>query len=243
MTELMDLGVIFLYNDKIGDYAEEYGPELWWLIYQADVRFRSEHVQRIYTYELTDEERADKPWEAAFAKGMEDKEFWYSELEKPALISISKRSSLIQAGGDATVAKDKKEHAANTIVMPAPYHESMSSTTRTIPTKPTIDKKTAGKLQRGTAGTITQLPNGLYPCHDYQCGKCKTGTGNQCTQDKNATHVCELCGQPGHGSSFRTERCTAQHHKASSSNKGGKGGKSGKGGKNKWGSWSPGATW
>ena len=65
-TDFMDLGVLVLDEDKIGNYDDEYGADLWWLIYQTDVRFRSEHVARIFTYNLTDEERAYKPWEAAF---------------------------------------------------------------------------------------------------------------------------------------------------------------------------------
>ena len=44
--EAVSLGRLEAYSDKINHYADRYGPEVWALLYQADVRCRSEYMGR-----------------------------------------------------------------------------------------------------------------------------------------------------------------------------------------------------
>ena len=47
MMKILSVATTDKYRKKIRDYAERYGPECWVMIYQADVRFRYEKVEKV----------------------------------------------------------------------------------------------------------------------------------------------------------------------------------------------------
>jgi hypothetical protein len=88
------------YGEKIRSLHQQYGPQFWWVIYQADVRMRSEHMERLRR-DLEVKKRAfstvdptvasilvsydvNKPWEGVFkaAAGIEASEFWNVEVRE-----------------------------------------------------------------------------------------------------------------------------------------------------------------
>ena len=99
--------------ERYGEFFHQlvgmYGPESWFLIYQADVRFRPEDMERIrrnvqITYESqTPEENArtgyvsERPWDWVWlwgaALGETGRTFWESEVHRPAVFFLARIKS------------------------------------------------------------------------------------------------------------------------------------------------------
>ena len=105
--EAVDFGNLINYRKKIESYWNLYGPEVWALIYQADVRARLEEMERIRRRLEEDAARAkqrrieplydyeeQRPWNSVWEAIVDDEKFWNSELEKKAQLILSKAHSL-----------------------------------------------------------------------------------------------------------------------------------------------------
>ena len=103
------------YGEFIRQLVDMYGPESWFLIYQADVRFRSEEMERIrrnaqIAYEDNTSDAISRsgysphrPWDWVWAAALGDagRGFWESEVHRPAvffLARIKSRNETIQDG-------------------------------------------------------------------------------------------------------------------------------------------------
>ena len=103
------------YGEFIRQLVDMYGPESWFLIYQADVRFRSEEMERIRrNAQIACEDKdpdanarsgyfPDRPWDWVWAAALGDtgRGFWESEVHRPAvffLARIKSRNETIQDG-------------------------------------------------------------------------------------------------------------------------------------------------
>ena len=103
------------YGEFIRQLVDMYGPESWFLIYQADVRFRSEEMERIRrSAQIAHEDNAseanpragyspDRPWDWVWAAALGDagRGFWESEVHRPAvffLARIKSRNETVQDG-------------------------------------------------------------------------------------------------------------------------------------------------
>ena len=84
------------YSRLFGRYMSRYGAASWFQMYQAYVRCRSEHMERIRRRgeeELAVAKAAghvhaldvSRPWDWVWAEVARDLEFWRIELEEPAL--------------------------------------------------------------------------------------------------------------------------------------------------------------
>ncbi len=89
-----------------------YGPKVGVIVYQADVRARLEHLERMKRKGLklmpagvaTGERQFDgsRPWDWSLAEVVADDSFWKRELEEPALLVLSNSGALSQmVEGDA----------------------------------------------------------------------------------------------------------------------------------------------
>ena len=95
------------YGEFIRQFVGMYGPESWFVIYQAGVRFRSEEMERIRrnvqaTYEnQTPEENAragyvsERPWDWVWGAALGDmgRTFWESEVHRPAVFFLARIKS------------------------------------------------------------------------------------------------------------------------------------------------------
>ena len=93
--------------------AERYGPNCWGIVYQADVRMRSEEVPRILR-RLEREHAAavaaggthvfdpDKPWELVWATAVKQHDWWLKEVKEPALLYLAHARSLSALVDDDT---------------------------------------------------------------------------------------------------------------------------------------------
>ena len=97
----VELGRLDMYANMIKRYVSRYGSSVWFQIYQAESRCRSEHMERVRR--RGEEERAramsagmshplnpKRPWDWVWGEVLTDAHFWRIELEEPALIILSR---------------------------------------------------------------------------------------------------------------------------------------------------------
>ena len=97
LLEVATSEVLDQYADHVRDLTELYGDEVWFLVYLADCRMRSEVFPRLRReLELEHEERLatgvpssynpSKPWDGVFAAATSAKEFWTDEVREKAIM-------------------------------------------------------------------------------------------------------------------------------------------------------------
>jgi len=79
------------YAARIEKCAEDY-PELWWIVGLADIRCRSEHLERVRRWALVEHRQgrlpdfnAAQPWDVVFREVAKDHTFWSQEVDKKAM--------------------------------------------------------------------------------------------------------------------------------------------------------------
>ena len=184
----MTLGTTLDYAALMEEYHSRYGSVIWAVLYQADVRFRLEHLERIRrTLDLQNAEaRAanvlptfklskEMPWDSCFQFGMKDAGFWKREFEEPALLVVTKsRSANDLVAGDAPLAGKASATASNPDAHqyhdePAPKRQKKSGVIKQV--KDT-HKVVGGKFTHNRAN---------YPvCLGFQLGQCQPAKNGWC---------------------------------------------------------------
>ena len=115
------------YGEHIRHLVETYGPEVWFLVYQADDRFRSEEMERMRrTEQIAFEElspdaqsasayKPDHPWEWIFGAAVGDagRDYWDTEVHKRAVFYLTKlktRSETLEDGTTLSLAAEGPGH-------------------------------------------------------------------------------------------------------------------------------------
>ncbi len=159
------------YSEYIRGQVTQFGEDAWWLIYRADHRMRSEHLERVrrnlratpahgYT-ELT-------PWSACYCAAVKDADFWQRELATPATLWLA-RNKRESGEGQQVVNPDKKR-------------------------KTRANRRTTGedKSVKGEDGIFTLNRKGLEICTSYNVGKCGTPAAQgRCRHQRS--HQCNKC--------------------------------------------------
>ena len=165
------------YSEMVRGFVQQYGEESWPFISRADVRMRSEHLDR-----LRRELRANPahgyqenhPWGACFASAIKEVEFWQKELVTPALMFMTRNKREGAPEGSETAGKPKKK------TRPARRHQGEDLS------------------QKGSDGTYVKNRKGLERCLLYGQGRC--GTENAQGKCKNGrSHQCNKCLGPHPG--------------------------------------------
>jgi len=186
------------YGEYVRQLCETYGPEAWFLIAQADDRFRSEEMERLrrvaqITYEgLSEDARSnssfqpDRPWEWAFGAtlGEQGRDFWDAEVHRKALFYLTKlksRGETLEDGTTLCLASDKpgaKSRNSDTRA-PSPGADPIRKKKKKPSGKKqkNVSKEICLKFQRGTCSE--PCPHGRRHVHADQD---KAGTGGG--QDK-----------------------------------------------------------
>jgi hypothetical protein len=187
MLDLVRRPQLAAYRAKITAFHARYGPKCWALLYQADVRCRSELMDRLRfrlqalhnaalqctppkatTFDPT------RPWDSVWAAALADTEFWSEEFSHDALLIITGTTRAGDVLGDDAIVSSASASAAQ---QPAERQHP--------PTKP----KKPTNTDKG-------------PCKAYNAGKCP---GKTCSKGFGR-HVCAICGNSDHGAS----NCTKQ---------------------------------
>jgi hypothetical protein len=161
------------YRAKICALHAQYGPRCWALLYQADVRCRSEHMELVRFRLLSKHNAAmtagnpttfdtAHPWDATWGAAVMDADFWKEEFEVNALLILTGAARIAD-----TLGADAPTEGASSSEMP----------------------KTPGKAQ-----PKAQAAKGNATCRNYNFGTCH---GNTCPGG-HGKHICSICGSPKH---------------------------------------------
>ena len=143
MSGSFDLGNLLSYSDFIMRQHTRYGPQCWLLLYQADTRFRLEHLPRLRRRLEDEHSRAvavhgttpfepTRPWNFSLASGVTDSAWWNLEFTEPAMMLLARTASLAAfVGGDAPVGATAARAPGSTSILP----HAVSYTHLTLPTK------------------------------------------------------------------------------------------------------------
>ena len=128
MFRVVSSGRLRRYADKIATYVNRC-PDAWGVIYQADVRTRSEHFPRVLEKATEYHAKAvarnwdseflpDKPWKEVFRRVLDDESDWWYELIEIPFQSIipgaAKPSRFI--GTDAVTRAENLGHGCDDVV-------------------------------------------------------------------------------------------------------------------------------
>ena len=201
----LSLGRLEEYSDKIVHYSNRYGPEVWALLYQADVRARSELWERKRREAERDKEKAEragkhhgldpaKPWDFSLHAVTMDAEWWRKHVEEPAILVIAKVKSL------ATVMA--QDHNANGL-QPPPRNPTRHAEEwgASDYQQPPAKKARGAFKQHNVHNGVYSTNRGNVPlCEGWNDGSCtQTGRQNRCGRDWYKAHQCSGCLSSDHG--------------------------------------------
>ena len=198
------------YAKKISNLAALYGPSTWHLLYQADVRCRSEHMEHLkfllieqHNADLIAHRRsdfnADMPWDSVWQAAIDDKDYWEKEFTVNATMILNKVKSMNDVlKGDAPAAHKDDSSASSQLYAPDGIH--LSQNQLQIPPQPRGQKRKQQPPSRKQSAS--------RPCSNFMSGNCtagmRTGPGQICAADPNCFHPggsCNRCGSAQHHAS------------------------------------------
>ena len=166
LLEVADSERLDAYSEHIRGYVTQFGDQAWWLIYRAECRLRSEHMERLrrILHEKPEYGHTQaRSWNAVFAAAIRDSEFWTRELITPAMLWLSQQQSSAsqgQGGGNASTGGSPSKRAR-----PAEEREDKK--------KGKKQKKYEGEdLSEKKGDTFVLNRRGARICEGYNRGKC-----------------------------------------------------------------------
>ena len=254
-TGLLMLGAVSIsnllkYHDLMKKYHERYGPSVWHLQYQSEVRQRQErmiHHRRAGQEEArlaastssTSRFSADKPWDYAWARAVEDFHWWRSELEEPCLLILTRTRSLAaMVDGDVEInaepeAKRRKGGGSGAQdVQKSGWESGYGSQELSLK-----NSKFHERQHNVSNGAHVTNRRGVVLCNDFNLGTCTETIGqNRCKKEPNKIHQCSKCFSLDHPATQCTKALTGPPAQpAWIANRKGSGGKGGGKSKGKFG--------
>ena len=185
-TTLLLLGAVSTeklehYGEFVRTLVDMYGPDAWFLVYQADDRFRSEEIERLRRHAQISYEglpldarstcsvgsapyNPEKPWDWAFGAvlGEMGREYWDLEVHKRAVFYLTRLKTKQESLDDGTtLAVPHAEKAAP--VTPNSGNKGNGGGART-------PKKTKNKRKRDKDASPPNASNEV--CLNFQRGRC-----------------------------------------------------------------------
>ena len=200
-----NLGV---YRDYMIYQAKHNGHSVWPLLYQADVRCRSERMPVIRDQLVTEHNAritaslpstfdTSCPWDRVFKEAIESPEserWWAKEFEKPALRIITRMGTIGEMlDGDAKV----EEMNARTLAGSVRNAPTLDEAYRGAPARTNAEKKRGNNKNKGnkTPQTSGQSSKGkMELCKRFNSGKCEAcGPDRVCPKEPSRLHKCSKC--------------------------------------------------
>ena len=179
LLEAADSERLDAYADFIRDLCHQFGPEAWGIIYQADVRMRSEFMDRVKR-DLADSKEfgftSANPWSAVFASAVRQADFWSREATIPCTLLLARQKGTPKGGDDDSSSQGAK------------------------PSKQPKKKRTGAKRYTGenkskwdkSKGAYTHSRKGFEICEKFNRGACGNGKAqSRCPAGRS--HQCNLC--------------------------------------------------
>ena len=183
LLQAIDSERIDSYIDHIKELHNRFGSECWGLIYRADVRMRSEHMERVkreldtapqYGYSSA------APWSAVFFASTKDAEFWSKEVIIPGTLLLAKGST-----------GPSKPNAATSDSSDGPATSKKPRTGRGKKRKYKGDDSVFDEKEK----VYTHNRKKIEICKKYNMGKCGDGRP-QGKCPNNRSHQCNKCMGP-----------------------------------------------
>ena len=158
-------------------FLQQFGEEAWFLIYRADVRLRSEQLERIRRALRANPQHGyteASPWGVCFTAATKDSDFWSKELVTPATLWLSTSKKRATGGDDGAT------------------HQDANDETHPKKKKRANRRYTGEDKSRQDNGVYTINRKGVEICRAYNDGKC----GSAAAQGKcknSRSHQCNLC--------------------------------------------------
>ena len=186
----VELGRLDMYANMIKRYVSRYGSSVWFQIYQAETRCRSEHMERVRR--RGDEERAraeaagmshpmnpKRPWDWVWGEVILDAHFWRIELEEPALIILSRRMG--------------RPPTSDNVAQIRPGKSLFREDLNWRPVKFTRTHDVSCNL-------FVSNRKGRKLCAAFNTGACVSDShSTDCPNDGNFVHQCSRCLDTSHG--------------------------------------------
>ena len=231
MMDILKISTMENYFDKIKDYITKFGPDLWCLIYQAEVRARQEHWERCRrigaeahskatTAGASHEFDPSQPWDWSLQCLIDDDKFWKKEIEDDAVLILAKIKTLGgTVDGDADTGGRKRNRGDG---------PSSSGGGQGRERSPPAKKRKSHEVD--SQGRMVCNRSGVRLCSGFQDGSCtNTGRDNRCGSDRSKSHQCVICLSTEHGADHPTKCSRPAAKMPRMSEKGsGKGGKKGR---------------
>ena len=221
------------YGEHIRKLHIRFGPEFWWIVYQADIKMRLEHFERLRRIAeavhqasvgvagATSSFNPKKPWDTVFSMAVGARDFWSEHVTDPALLFLSQvktRANLEDDLGSAPIQSNSPPSKGGN------KGNGQKRQFWEVDTSPTSASSGGDGSRQGADGRFTHNRKGGPLCHGFQDGSC--GPGVYCP--KGYKHQCAICLDNRHGA----HEC--RNSKPSFSGKGKKGKGKGKKGRGKW---------
>ena len=233
------------YRKHIHRLSAQFGPKVWHLLYQCDVRCRQELMEasrmklqeqhntalaqnRVSTF---DPKRPwDSVWEDVISSNMATK-WWRDNFETPGFMILTHTKSL-ESMIDSDAPVDNGHGAGSYRPSPPPgFSVTAAHPGARRPKAPKKPKPVYAPQQQGTDGSMASNRKGRRLCPGFQDGSCTDTVGTAtCGKDRSMTHQCAKCLSQGHGANYPSP-CQRNQVSPNDSGKGkfGKGKKGGKG--------------
>ena len=216
------------YRERISKLSEDY-PASWWIVAMADMRMRSEHLERIrrkISHEHAELHRAglpsdfdpDRPWDKVFREAARDNEYWHEQVDKKALLFAARVQSAaslsdVGVGTLREVGSGRKRTAEENSGSDLESRPAPKKGKKTVRLTPTIHAgqgqgKGGGRGRGGGAGKSgdSKTPDGRF-FRDldgkqlcWDWNRSVSGCADKCANDR--AHKCEWCRGP-----HRTVQC------------------------------------
>ena len=213
------------YKSMIKRYALQYGPSVWHLLYQTDVRCREEMMEAMNFRLAANHAAANatpgqygihpsvissydplRPWDSVWHAVVKEETWWRKEFETPAMLIITRINSLHNSlDGDIVLSGASGSGSA------APHRPGPP--TRAPAAQAQKGKKQKQKQhgpQRGGSDGMHTNRTGKNFCSDFQNGRCSNSvTGCACPKNPSQTHQCSRCLSQTHGAYGPGQACSA----------------------------------
>ena len=205
MLDQVDLGHLQKYEAHIERLAARYGPRVWSVIYQGDVRCRLEHMERLRRSLKAEHDRIKaaggtsdydekRPWNQVWAKAAADETFWREEVIEPCMLILTKIANTAEVlEGDAKVNQQSQQSAGQRETTPAPSRMASGSVPDRHTHRPRNSNRT-GRIHDTDGNKYVRNRTGYSICAGYNSGTCtEASQGPWCRHQWDTVHQCDRC--------------------------------------------------
>ena len=202
LLNAVDTEILDLYGEHVRRLNENYGREAWFLVYQADIRMRSEEFERIRRRLAAglaptglSAMAPARPWNSVFHASVHTGDiqsvtFWAREVSEKAVLFLARLRPTPTLVGDGTVLDNRGQSSSSGHTQPssasAPGKGRKSNKRKAGRDAPPPPPPRGGvRPQRASAGGAPDRNAEI--CHNYNEGKCQ----NQAVCHRR--HVCWTC--------------------------------------------------